>query len=97
MEANLPTMQGSRVHTPADKKFGFVLKGISGATLEDYLIAVGDIVNDLNITDAGRLRGNFSIFVKNEEAAEKLRECEVVTVKSQSVAIWPYLKPSKAD
>jgi len=78
---------------PSERKFGFLIKPVQGCENDDYLEAISDIVGEGNIRTFGRVRNNYGVWVKSDEAAEKLQCFDTITVKNQNVAIWPYVKP----
>ncbi|CAG7732698.1 unnamed protein product [Allacma fusca] len=77
------------------KDHGFVIKNLVEATLIDYLNAIESVVGAENIVDIGRVTSNYGIWVKNDEAAQKLKLLEFLTIRNQSVSIWPYVEPLK--
>ena len=78
---------------PSAKEFGFVIKSDEKCGIEDYLEAVAKIIEAENIISFGRIRSNFGVWVKTTEAAEKLQEIDLITVKNESLSLWPFVKP----
>ncbi|CAG7816973.1 unnamed protein product [Allacma fusca] len=77
------------------KDHGFVIKNVAEATMIDYLDSIKEIVGAENIINIGKVASNYGVWVKNDEVSKKLKILEVVTVKEQSVSIWPYAQPIK--
>ena len=84
---------GSRNFQPSDKKVGFVIKGNESLQINDYLEAIAEIIGAESIKTFGRIKGNFGVWVKTPEAAEKLSDVDFLPVKNESVAMWPYVVP----
>ena len=78
--------------TPSSKKHGFVIKSVINCEMNDYLEAVASIVGTENIQNFGRIKSNFGVRVRNDEAAAKLHELELIEVKSESLEIWPFVR-----
>jgi len=75
------------------RETGFVLKSCDGKSAEDYLQAIAAIVGAEKIKSFGRVRENFSVWVSDKDAADKLHVCDSVPVGNESFAIWPYFSP----
>ena len=60
--------------------------------MNDYLEAVASIVGAENIQTFGRIKSNFGVWVRNDEAAAKLHELDLIEVKSESLEIWPFVR-----